>query len=113
MMFWPGVKWISPFSAQESKKNKWVPTKSPIIEHPWDLFWTLEFSIIDFCNSLDYSYLNVSRTLCPEQCKTTVVKEIVVDVSTMNYYETRFELVAELEDLAIVLVSTWLYFWGV
>lgn len=61
-------------------------------------------NFIDFCNSLDYSYLNVSRTLCPEQSKTTVVKEIVVDVSTMNYYETRFELVAELEDLAIMLV---------
>lgn len=61
---------------------------------------------------MDYSYLDVSRTLCPEQSKVTMVKEIIVDVSTMNAYETRFELVAWLEDLAIVLVTCIFTFHG-
>jgi hypothetical protein len=65
------------------------------------LSWTIP-TLLTTPENLDYSYLNVSRTLCPEPSKATTVKEIVVDVSTMHAFETRFELVAELDDLAIM-----------
>lgn len=59
------------------------------------LSWAIP-TILTTSDGISYEYSSVGRTLCPER-----TQEIYVDISTMNMYSTRFQLVANLESISI------------